>query len=86
MSIELTRDYLVIDGKKSFIYGGDLSYCRVPRRLWKQRMMQMKKSGMNTNTFYTLWAWHQGADKQFDFSGEKDIDHFLSLIAECGMH
>ena len=86
MSIELTRDYLVIDGKKSFIYGGDLSYCRVPRRLWKQRMMQMKKSGMNTITFYTLWAWHQGADKQFDFSGEKDIDHFLSLIAECGMY
>ena len=39
MSIELTRDYLVIDGKKTLIYGGDLSYCRIPRRLWKERIM-----------------------------------------------
>ena len=86
MSIELTRDHMIIDGKKTLIYGGDLSYCRIPRRLWKERIMQMKKAGMNTITFYTLWAWHQNQDKQFDFSGEKDIDAFLSLIAECGMY
>ena len=86
MSIELTRDHMIIDGKKILIYGGDLSYCRIPRRLWKERIMQMKKAGMNTITFYTLWAWHQNQDKQFDFSGEKDIDAFLSLIAECGMY
>ena len=86
MSIKFTKNCLIIDGKKTLIYGGDLSYSRVPRRLWKERIIQMKNAGMNTIAFYTLWAYHQGEDKKFDFSGEKDIDYFLSLIAECGMY
>ena len=59
MNITVCRDYLEINGKPVFIYGGDLSYCRVPRRCWKERMLQMKAAGLNTVTVYAVWAYHQ---------------------------
>lgn len=86
MSIEIKQNYLEIDGKPTFIYGGDLSYCRVPRRLWKDRMLQMKAAGMNTITVYVVWEWHQEGPGMYDFEGNKDIAAFLDLIKECGMY
>ena len=45
MDLTVQKDYLEIDGKPVFIYGGDLSYCRVPRKYWKERILQMKAAG-----------------------------------------
>ena len=84
--VEVQRDYLVIDGKPVFIYGGDLSYCRVPRKYWKDRILQMKAAGMNTITMYVVWAFHQEAEDSFDFTGNKDLAAFVDLIGECGMY
>jgi len=84
--IDVERDFLVINGKPVFLYGGDLSYCRVPRRSWKARMLQMKSAGMNTITVYTVWCYHQPKENVMDFSGERDLDYFLRLIQECGMY
>ena len=57
--IEVKKDFIEINGEKVFIYGGDLSYCRIPRRSWKERILQMKAAGMNTVAFYAVWAYHQ---------------------------
>ena len=56
MNLTIQKDFIEIDGKPVFIFGGDLSYCRVPRRLWKERMLQMKAAGLNTVTVYAVWA------------------------------
>lgn len=85
-SIEVKRDYMMIDGKPVFIFGGDLSYCRVPRRLWKDRILQMKAAGLNTITMYVVWGFHQEAEDKFDFEGNKDLAAFVDLIHECGMY
>ena len=85
-SIEVKRDYMTIDGKPVFIFGGDLSYCRVPRRLWKDRILQMKAAGLNTITMYVVWGFHQEAEDKFDFEGNKDLAAFVDLIHECGMY
>lgn len=86
MNITVCRDYLEINGKPVFIYGGDLSYCRVPRRCWKERMLQMKAAGLNTVTVYAVWAYHQENRDSFDFEGERDLAAFVDTIAECGMY
>ena len=84
--VEVKQDYMLIDGKPVFIFGGDLSYCRVPRRLWKDRILQMKAAGLNTVTMYVVWSYHQEAEGQFDFAGERDLAAFVDLIGECGMY
>lgn len=86
MNLTVQKDFLEIDGKPVFIYGGDLSYCRVPRRYWKERMLQMKAAGLNTVTVYAVWAYHQETPGKFDFEGERDLAAFIDTIAECGMY
>lgn len=86
MELNVKRDYIEIDQKPVFIYGGDLSYCRVPRRLWKERMLQMKAAGMNTITVYAVWAFHQPDSSTFDFENDRDLAAFIDTIAECGMY
>lgn len=85
-SVAVTRDYMMIDGKPVLIYGGDLSYCRVPRRSWKDRILQMKAAGLNTVAMYVVWSYHQETEDTFDFSGDRDLAAFLDLIHECGMY
>ena len=86
MNLTVQKDFLEIDGKPVFIYGGDLSYCRVPRRYWKERMLQMKAAGLNTVTVYAVWSYHQEVPGVFDFEGERDLAAFIDTIAECGMY
>ena len=70
MNLNVQKDYIEIDGKPVFIYGGDLSYCRVPRRHWKERLLQMKAAGLNTVTVYAVWTYHQPSAGEFDFTGD----------------
>ena len=86
MNLTVQKDYLEIDGKPVFIYGGDLSYCRVPRKYWKERILQMKAAGLNTVTVYAVWAFHQETPDTFNFEGDRDLAAFIDTIAECGMY
>ena len=86
MDICVKKDYVEIGGVPVFLFGGDLSYCRVPRRNWKERILQMKAAGLNTITVYAVWAYHQANAAEFDFEGERDLGAFVDMIAECGMY
>lgn len=39
---QVEKEYLVIGGKPRFIYAGDFSYGRIPRAVWRDRLMMMK--------------------------------------------
>ena len=85
MNISIGRDYLVMDGKPEFIFGGDFNYTRTPRRHWRDRMLKMKAAGMNTVTFYATWAYHEASRDVWDWSGDRDLGHFMDVIHEEGM-
>lgn len=85
MNISIERDYLVIDGKPEFIFGGDFNYTRTPRWHWRDRLLKMKAAGMNTVTFYATWAFHEASRGEWDWSGDRDLGHFMDLIHEEGM-
>ena len=59
MDIKIQKSFLEFDGVPKFIYGGDLSYCRVPRRCWRERISQMRAAGLNTVAFYAVWLYHE---------------------------
>lgn len=85
MDISVARDYLVIDGKPRFIFGGDFNYTRTPRRHWRDRLLKMKTAGLNTVTFYTTWAYHEPSRDSWNWSGDHDLAHFIDLIHNEGM-
>jgi beta-galactosidase len=78
--------YFVINGERTFLTSGEIHFARVPRELWKERILRAKAMGLNTIQTYVMWNAHEGREGQYDFSGNLDLDAWLSLIQECGMY
>ncbi len=78
------RGFLV-GGKRTFIASGTLHYSRVPRALWRDRLLKFKRAGINTVETYTFWNIHEPKPGQFDFAGDADLGAFLSLAQSLGM-
>ena len=76
----------LINGKREFIASGTLHYPRVPRALWRDRLLKIKRAGFNCVETYAFWNYHESQEGKWDFSGEKDFGAFLALIHELGMH
>ena len=85
-AIHWENGYFVINGTPTFLSSGEIHYARVPRKLWKDRILRAKAMGLNTIQTYCMWNAHEGTEGQFDFSGNLDLDAWLSLIQECGMY
>jgi len=78
--------YFVVNGKPTFISSGEIHYARVPRELWKDRILRAKAMGLNTIQTYVMWNAHEGTEGHFDFSGNLDLDAWLTTVQECGMY
>lgn len=91
----LRKGLFEIDGKPTYLFGGDLHYFRVrdansdPKvtyKMWAQTLDQMKDAGMNLVSTYVPWDYHNPASGDYDFEGAKDIKVFLDMVQERGMH
>ena len=79
------RGFLV-NGKRTFIASGSLHYPRLPRALWRETLLKMKRLGFNTVQTYAFWNFHEPKENEWDFSGDKDLDAFLKLVKQLGMY
>ncbi|MBI4025229.1 MAG: beta-galactosidase [Verrucomicrobia bacterium] len=84
--IAVHRNYLTLDDKPFFAFGGDFNYARTPARHWRDRLLKMKAAGMNSVTFYITWANHEPQPEHYEWSGDKDVGAFLDLIHAEGMY
>lgn len=76
----------IINGKRTFIVSAGIEYARVPRGLWKDRLLRLKRGGFNAVEIYTFWNFHEPVESQFNFSGDHDLDAFLKLVKELDMY
>ncbi len=58
---------------------------RIPRAHWAQRVHALKRSGYNCVDIYFPWNFYEREDGSFDFTGERDIKEFLSLLKKEGI-
>jgi hypothetical protein len=86
MPVTYDRNSFVIDGMRVFLTSGSLHYFRVPRALWRDRLEKARAAGLNTIQFYVAWNWHEDVPGEFDFTGERDLDHFMTLAEELGLY
>ncbi|MGC8570918.1 MAG: beta-galactosidase [Caldivirga sp.] len=64
---------------------GEVHYFRVPRGLWEDRLLKLRQAGLNCLNTYFAWNYHEVEPGLFDFSGEKDVDEYLSKAEELGL-
>jgi beta-galactosidase len=64
------------------LYGGAVHYWRLDREKWSPILDEVKRMGFTMISIYIPWEVHEVARGEFDFSGNRDIDAFLTLIEE----
>lgn len=75
----------LLNGKPFVVKAAELHYPRIPMPYWEQRIQQCKALGMNTVCLYVFWNFHESKPGEFDFSGQKDLRHFINLCARNDM-
>ena len=85
-SIGWKNNYFVVNGKPVVISSGEIHYARVPRELWHERLVKMKRAGINTISTYSFWNAHEPAPGVFEFGDNLDLDAWLTEIESVGLY
>lgn len=83
--ISLQHGAIVIDGTPTLVLCSSLFYFRIPRGLWRERLRAVRAAGYNCIDVYTPWNYHESAQGEWDFDGERDVAAFFQMAAEEGL-
>ena len=79
------RSFL-IDDTRIWLVSGSIHYFRVPAELWRDRLLKAKRAGLNCISTYVAWNFHEPAEGQWDFAGDRDVVEFVRLAGELGLY
>ncbi|HEY3397312.1 MAG TPA: beta-galactosidase [Armatimonadota bacterium] len=87
MSVELKQGAVVIDGRPTFVYSGEIQPYRLPAGLWQDRLEKARAAGLNCVGCYFGWNFHAPDAETVDFSSpDRDLARFLELAAQAGLY
>src|SRR5580698_5152401 len=66
-AIDFDGKGFIVNGKRIYVSSGSIEYSRVPRELWHDRLLRLKRAGFTTVEMYTFWNLHEPKEGQFDF-------------------
>jgi beta-galactosidase len=76
----------IVNGQRTYLASGSIHYPRVPRELWHNRLLRMKRAGFSTLQTYTFWNFHEPKEGQFDFTGQRDLEEYLKEAQAVGLY
>jgi beta-galactosidase len=85
-SIGWQNNYFVVKGKPTIISAGEIHYARVPRELWRERLVKMKRAGFNAVSTYVFWNAQEPAPGVFEMGDNLDLDAWLTTIEDVGLY
>ena len=56
-----------------------LFFSRVPKELWRDRMLKMRAAGLNGIQFVIQWNLHEPKPGTYNFEDNLDIESFMKL-------
>jgi hypothetical protein len=77
---------LLFKGKRELLVSGEMHYARSTRAMWPALLDRSKALGLNNIATYVFWNNHEPERDVYDFSGERDLGHFLTLCKEREIH
>ncbi|MDN5289458.1 MAG: hypothetical protein JWR38_5732 [Mucilaginibacter sp.] len=84
--IDFDSKGFLINGKRTFLASGGIDYARVPHQLWRDRLLRLKRAGFNCVEVYSFWNFHEPQEGKFDFTGDHDLNAFLSIVKSLNMY
>lgn len=90
MTVKSEFGKFTINGKDTFLFGGECHYFRVPKEEWGNRLDLLIEAGCNLVSTYVPWMWHEIEEGIYDLTGEtreeRDLQSFMELIREKGLY
>ncbi|KAM9770520.1 beta-galactosidase [Menidia menidia] len=84
-SVDYNNDCFRKDGQTFRYISGSIHYSRIPRVYWKDRLLKMYMAGLNAIQIYIPWNYHEPSAGLYNFSGDRDVEHFLKLAQDIGL-
>jgi beta-galactosidase len=84
--VQIADAELRIDGVPRVLMCASLFPFRVPRHQWRDRIRAVAALGYHALDVYIPWNFHEVEPDVWDFSAERDIEHFLQLAREEGLY
>jgi len=78
--------YLIKNGQPWFPVMGEFHYTRCPESEWETAILKMKAGGIQTISTYVFWIHHEETQGKYDWSGNKNLNKFLSLCQKHNMY
>ncbi len=87
--VELINRRIVIDGKPTLVFAGEIHYFRLKKADWEDRVKKLKAMGCNAVASYIPWIVHEEREGQIDVTGsqrpENDVAAFIDLCHRHGL-
>lgn len=83
-SLGVNSRYIVRNGKPWYPIMGEFHYSRYPREYWDDSILKIKSGGVDIIATYVFWIHHEEIEGEYDWSGNRDLRHFLGLCANRG--
>lgn len=84
--LEINSRYLTMDGKPFLPVMGEFHFSRYPQQEWEDEILKMKAGGVTVIATYIFWIHHEEIEGQWDWSGQRNLRHFVELCAKHGMY
>jgi beta-galactosidase len=84
--LEVNSRYLSLDGKPWLPVSGEFHFARFPEKYWQEELQKMKAGGVQVVASYIFWIHHEEIEGQFDWTGQRDLHHFIELCAKNGLY
>lgn len=85
-TIAANSRYLLRDGKPWLPVMGEFHFSRYPESEWETELLKMKAGGVSVVASYVIWIHHEEVKGQFDWSGQRNLRHFVELAAKHGLY
>ncbi|OMD41814.1 glycoside hydrolase family 35 protein [Paenibacillus odorifer] len=84
--LSISGDHFILDEQPVRLLSGALHYFRIIPEYWQDRLLKLKACGLNTVETYIPWNLHEPEEGCFNFVGFADIEAFVKLAGELGLH
>lgn len=84
-SVTYDSQSFMLEGRRIWLVSASVSYARIARDHWADRIHAAKLAGFNTIETPVIWARHEPRAGHFEFTGDQDLRAFVKMIGAAGM-
>uniref|UniRef100_A0AAR2LL20 Beta-galactosidase n=1 Tax=Pygocentrus nattereri TaxID=42514 RepID=A0AAR2LL20_PYGNA len=84
-TVDYKNNCFLKDGQPFRYISGSIHYSRIPQVYWKDRLLKMYMAGLNAIQTYIPWNFHEPIPGRYDFSGDRNLTHFLQLCKDLDL-